>query len=490
MALDALEIEWLKRLAARGDLPNLAVFMEGSAEYPVCSDGATLDGSVWPTFAFGANPGKHGRYWWLQWLAEEMRYVRSSHPAFDYRPFWAGLAEAGRRVTVIDLPYAPLVRHELVEQVVGWGVHDDVDQESWPGGKLAEIRRRYGDHPLRFDTVEPHSPRDLLRLAARMQRGVAMRARLLEALAGDPGRELVIVVFSEFHLAGHYLAEECEVVPGVTNLDLLARVTRPLDDAWPVILRAAGEEATVVLFALHGMRFQVDFSSTLGQVLALVMGRDPAAAIPRPDVLRRLRNAVPDSLHRTAWRLLPKGVRDARQAMLNRRGVLSKSDPLFRVAHDTHGAVRLNLRGREAGGVIGREDGNALLRRLEAVALGFRTRDGLAAFEGLWRPAEHLSGPRVDRLPDGLLLANRALPRLQEAFDGAGNRVVNVLEERRNGVHTGRGFCFTRPGNGIRLLPRAEVDGRDFAATAYAVLGVPPAAEFEGQPFAELGSVG
>lgn len=160
-----MDVQWLRALAVRGDLPNLARFIVSAQGAEVRSDGGTLHGPVWPTFAPGAGPGHHGRYWWMQWLPQDMRYVRSSHPAFAYDPFWLGIAEAGRRVVVLDVPYAPLVRHPLVEQITGWGSHDGVEEESWPGGARRRLERIFGRHPLTMDTVEPHTPRELVRMA-------------------------------------------------------------------------------------------------------------------------------------------------------------------------------------------------------------------------------------------------------------------------------------------------------------------------------------
>jgi predicted AlkP superfamily phosphohydrolase/phosphomutase len=483
VALDAMEIGWMRRLTSRGDLPNLAAFLRECHGAAVRSDGGTLHGSIWPTFALGKGPGHHGRYWWLQWLAEEMRYVRNSHPAFDYRPFWLGLAEAGKRVSVVDIPYAPLARHALVEQVIGWGTHDEVEQESWPGDALERLRREYGRHPLSFDMVEPHSAKDRIGMAEAMAKGVAMRARQLERLAGDASRDFVLVVFSETHKAGHYLAEEREIRPGVTNLDLMARVLRPLDEAWPRVLAAAGNEATVALFALHGMQHQVDFSALGGQVLALALGREAAAGVARPDLLRRIRDLVPDGVHRFAWQRLPAGMRAAREGALNLRAANPGDDPVFRVGHDGDFALRLSIAGREARGTVEREAGKAWLDRIEELANGFRTREGTAVFAGAWRTTERLSGPRLDRLPDALLVSNRELARVAEAVNGSGQRLVNPLEERRNGVHTGTGFCFVRPPAGRSLELPAEVDARDFAPTVFSLLGLEPPRGFEGRSF-------
>ncbi|MCL6644512.1 MAG: alkaline phosphatase family protein [Dehalococcoidia bacterium] len=486
VALDAMEVTWLRRLAAQGRLPNLAAFFGETLELPVRSDGDSLHGSIWPTFASGLGPGQHGRYWWLQWLPEEMRFARSSHPAFDYRPFWLGLAEAGQRVTVIDVPYAPLARHALVEQISGWGVHDEVEPESWPDDALPQLRRAWGAHPLSFDTVEPHSPRDLVRMARTLKEGVELRARLLEQLAGERERDFVMVLFGETHKAGHYLAEEREVVPGATNFDLIAEVLQPLDEAWPRVLAAAGEGTTVALFALHGIQHQVDYSVLGRQVLAIALGRDPASALPRPDLLRRVRDLVPDPVHRFVWQRLPAGIRAARQGALDSSGAHPGAEPVFRVGHDGDFAARVSIAGREAEGVVNREDADAWLARLEEAALPFRSPEGLPVFSGLLRLAERFPGPRADYLPDGLLVSNRELTRVLEAVDPAGRRIVNPMAERRNGIHAGRGFCFIRPAAVVSLQPAGEVDARDFAPTSYALLGLAPPDGFEGRAFAPV----
>jgi predicted AlkP superfamily phosphohydrolase/phosphomutase len=486
VALDAMEVTWLRRLVAQGRLPNLAAFFGETHELPVRSDGDSLHGSIWPTFASGLGPGQHGLYWWLQWLPGEMRFVRYSHPAFAYRPFWAGLAEAGKRVTVIDVPYAPLVRHGLVEQISGWGIHDDPEPGSWPEDALTRLKASLGNHPLGVDTMEPHAPRDLVRMARTLAEGVELRARLLERLAGERQRDLVVVLFGETHRAGHYLAEEREIVPGRTNLDLIAEVLRPLDDAWPRVLAAAGEETTVVLFALHGMQHQVDFSVLGRQVLAIALGRDPASTLPRPDLLRRVRDLVPDPVHRFIWQRLPAGVRAARQGALDLQGAQPGADPIFPVGHIGDFGARVSIAGREARGVVNREDADTWLAKLEEAALPFRTADGKPAFTELVRIAERFPGPRADLLPDALLVSNRELTRVLEAVDPAGRRIVNPMEERWNGIHTGRGFCFIQPAAGVALRPPTEVDARDFAPTCYALLGLAPPDTFEGRAFAPV----
>lgn len=484
IALDAMEATWLAELVARGRLPNIGAFVSGAHRSDVASDGATIHGSIWPTFASGTGPGTHGRYWWIQWLAEEMRYVRNSHEAFDYRPFWATLAEAGVKSTIVDLPYAPMVPHPNVRQAVGWGMHDEVAEASATDDFLESIRKRFGNHPLSFDTVEPQSAKDKLAMVRDLRRGVAMRAQLVEWLAREGRDDLSIVVFSETHKAGHYLARAEEVSPGRTNVDLVGEVLEPLDAAWPGILEAAGPQAHVVLFALHGMLHQVDFGSLGGQLMALTLGRSPEVGVARPDLLRRLRNAIPDPVHRAIWKRLPARVRAARQGQLDSATSDFAHDPLVKVAHDGHFALRMNLAGRERDGVATEAEGEALISKLAALSAGFRAENGMDAFSGMWRSGERAPGPRSHRLPDAILLSNLEVPGTGSIVDGQGLRLINRSEETRNGVHTSLGFSYFRPAAGSDGTTTAgSFNAMDFAPGLLSLFGVPAPQDLQGSSF-------
>ena len=120
------------------------------------------------------------------------------------------------------------------------------------------------------------------------------------------------------------------------------------------IIDAAGPDAHIVLLALHGMVEQVDYSGGLGnQLLALALGKKPEAAVAAPDALRRLRDLMPDSVHRAIWRRLPGPLRAARQGALSSIGGDLAHDPVFRIAHDGHLGLRMNLEGRERDGRFG-----------------------------------------------------------------------------------------------------------------------------------------
>lgn len=479
VALDSLEITMLERFFAAGELPNLAAFAGQSERARVRSDGARLHGSVWPTFASGGGPGKHGIYFWTQWKAEDMAYTRNSDPAFDFDGFWSVLGPAGRRATVIDVPYVRPTDMPGIRIAAGWGLHDEMVAVSSPDGYMESIERRYGKHPLQFDVVEPLSGRDKLKMARDLRRGVHARAKLVRDLAASRESDLVLVVFSELHKAMHYLAAPEELASGITNERAVRAILEPLDRAWPDILEAAGSECDVLLFALHGIHEQRPFDGLGRQVLDVFAGREPVDDATQEDLLRRLRNMLPRQVHEAVWRRLPPALRARRHGHLQTAQSELAGERVFRVAHDGHPAFRVNLRGRERDGSVAPGDDARVLRELETLATGLTTPDGVPAFTGMWRSSE-APGPRAHRLPDGILLTNPELKRVDELVGPEGLRLRTAATERRNGIHTSEGFLFARLSD--MKVTRAEVNALDFAPTVLELLGVERPA-FDGRSF-------
>jgi hypothetical protein len=318
-------------------------------------------------------------------------------------------------------------------------------------------------------------------MAARMANGVGLRARLVADIAARGDWELFITTFSEFHKAGHYLAAREELSEGATNDDAMASVAQAFDAALPAILDAAGEGADVVIFGLHGIEPQVEYSRIAAQFAALVDGRDLDAAAPAPDLIRRLRDLMPDRLQQAIWYLLPPGVRQRRYTGTVAQG-LHGNERLFHVAHDGALALRLNLAARELRGTLSEDAGAGLLESAAAIAATVTTVDGTHAFQRLVRPPELHPGPRAHRLPDALLPLNPAVFEARELLAPGGLRLLNSQPEARNGVHTSTGFCFYRPGPSSALL-RDSIDSKDFAPTILERFGLPPLDWFEGSGF-------
>lgn len=482
IALDSLEFGLLQRLLEEGRLPHLAAFVEGSKRLDVRSRGDLLHGAVWPTFSTGTNAGKHGVYFWVQWLAEEMRHVRTNHSAFRFTPWWAELARHGLRATVIDVPYVDPVEAPGFRTYMGWGLHYDVIPAAYPHGFKEQVEGLAGKSPLEADTMEPLGAKARLAMVRDMRRSLHRRCKMLVNLAGDNGWDLFIITLGELHKAGHYLTTPTRLSPRLTNVDAMAELLKVFDRQLPAILEAAGTNCHVFIFAIHGMHEQVDYSAFGEQILALLAGRTPVDRETRPDVIRRIRNAIPDPLHQFIWRHLPARIRASRQHQISTGRADLQHDAVFPVVHDGHAAMRANIRGRERDGFVTKEEAERLFGRLEPLAAGFLTPEGMQAFPSMWRSEQAEPGPRSHRLPDALLVANPAVKHAALLKDGTGVVLTSARAEVRDGVHTGQGFCFFKPAGEVEVL-RTTLDNTDFGPSVLRLFGIPPRDDFDGTSF-------
>ena len=476
VGLDAMEISVMRRAFAAGRLPNLAAFAAGSHAFDVASEAESLEGSVWPTFASGVNPGVHGHYWNMQWVPEEGRFVSASDERFSYEPFWGAALEQGRRVIAFDVPYVPPIGHDGERHYSGWGLQDEMRSLAHPRAFGREVRRRFGRSLVPKDTLRVHSAEDRLVLARRMRAATRQRARLVEELARDADWDFALFVFGETHLAGHHLALPMQLDERVTNETAMYAILQPLDEAWPRIL-AAADGCDVALFAVHGMAPRVAYWELFDEMVWILEGR-PAPEAARNDLVRRFRDALPRSLQDELWLRLPERLRHARMDRMA-RARLDPASRVFRFEGDCAAHLRVNLQGRERNGVVPPEELDSTVQDVWREVQRYRTDEGLPLFERLVVAKDTWHGDRVPYLPDGLIISNPAVVEARRAIRDDGLEVEDPSEKSRTGAHNGRGFCFYRSADGTEPT-RESIENVDFAPTILSRLGVAPPGHLEG----------
>lgn len=483
VALDGLDVGLLKRAFESERLPNLRAFADANREFAVHSDGERLEGTVWPTFTTGTGPGTHGHHWFYQWVAEETRFVPASHPHFAVEPFWKEALLAGKRVIELDMPYTLTVGHPNERAYNGWGLQDEMAEFAHPRSFRKEILKHHGRSKVHKDTLLVRTPEDRLKLARQLRVGARQRASVLVDLVGRRDWDLLIFGFGEFHLGGHHLAIPMDLSPKVTNETAMYAILKPVDDAWPEIVAAAGDDCDIVVFALHGMQPRVSYSEGVYRMLQDMEGR-PLPEPPKDDLLRRLRNLFPERLHQSIWLRLPANVRMQRMmnAWLSRMDV--HHDRAFVFEGDCSVALRLNLEGRERYGVLRPEEGRPFLNAIFEEAKRYRTEEGKPAFVDLVVTADAYHGERLHRLPDATLIYNPEVVRTRRLTRDDGFEIQLYAPESRNGTHTGRGFAYYRPASGSQVH-RNEIDNMDFAPTVLQRLNVTPGTALEGSAFLE-----
>lgn len=483
VALDGLDINVLRRALAAGRLPNLQAWLEQTRELSVVSDGERLEGTVWPTFATGTGPGTHGHHWFYQWVPAEARFVPASDERFAITPFWAAALEAGKRVVTLDVPYMLPVGHPNERTYNGWGLQDEMAEHVHPPAFRKDVLKNHGRSKVHKDTLLVHTPDDRLRLARRLRAGARQRSALLVDLVQRRDWDLMVFGFGEYHLGGHHLAIPMALSPKVSSEGAMYSIIKPVDDAWPSVVAAAGEDCDIFLFAVHGMQPKVSYPEAALHMLRKMEGH-PLPQAEKPDLLRRLRDLLPQQVHEAIWLRLPANARMQRMINSWMSRMDLERDRMFVFEGDCAVAMRVNLQGRERTSVVPRTEFRSTLQALFEESKRYITEDGHAPFVDIQFSADAFAGERVDMLPDATLIYNPDVVTTRHLTRDDGFEFTLSGQTSRTGIHTGRGFAFYHPASEV-AVHRDEFDNVDFAPTILQRLGVTPPSHLEGRAFAE-----
>jgi predicted AlkP superfamily phosphohydrolase/phosphomutase len=402
-------------MLAAGELPVLAGLASRRGRAQISSPAHIGSPAVWPTFTTGTEPQEHGHCFGAYWQPGRMR-VAPDHPD-NLDAWWRRVADSGRRVLTLDIPFAPLTGGEACIDVAEWGAHDRVRGAlvTRPKGLAAGIERDPGRHPYARDVPPPGRPshRYLAASAERALSGARLRGELALRLLRDVRPDVALIAFTEVHRASHLLWHTLE--PGHPLFaetppdglgNPLPQLLREVDAQIGRLVEAAGRDAATIVFALHGMRPARGVPAVLGPLLEHL----GFAAAPRGRALQprdrarvafaALKRNAPDAIRR-AWRST------APPAVQNRVAQPTLLLPLdwsrtraFSLPTDQHGWVRINLAGREAEGIVPAGDYRTLCEAIEDALRAQRTEDGRRLVKDVVRIAEeHGTGPPAT-IPD------------------------------------------------------------------------------------------
>lgn len=376
IGIDAAEVRLVRRFVEEGHLPAIGRLASVHGWGRVSSPATIGSGAVWPTFITGESPERHGLFGEYAW---NPRTLRLDRPSFDHlEPFWRRIAESGRRVAVVDVPFAPLVRQSNLFEIADWGAHD------WLGGRRQiqppALEQQLGDvanvaHPLVASAVDSRGPDDVegLRHVIRScAEGARMRGDLAVRLFDETRPDLMILVFTEAHRASHLLwhtahadhpawSEHVGRLPDDVNHGLLD-VFRAIDVQVGRLL-AHVNPGNALVFSLHGMQSARGIPSFLGDVLER-WGYVARRSLWQQSMGERVANAarafkrrVPNALKAAYYSRIPKAVTmQFAQPSMEVPAFDWRRTRAFSLPTDQHGWIRVNLAGRESQGTVSPSD--------------------------------------------------------------------------------------------------------------------------------------
>ena len=177
-------------------------------------------------------------------------------------PFWAYVGKSGKRVAVVDVPFAKPVKKLNGIQVTNWGGHDlwCHERSSWPVELIDDLTQRFGDYPVPHcdDAIRSSDNYEDLRLG--LIAGIKKKTALLRHCLNMEDWDFFFGVLSESHCAGHQFWHFMDPSHPRYNPDAPERMRHCVRDIYAAIDAGIGEliaclapATDIMLVFSHGM---------------------------------------------------------------------------------------------------------------------------------------------------------------------------------------------------------------------------------------------
>ncbi|MFW6359705.1 MAG: alkaline phosphatase family protein [Chroococcales cyanobacterium] len=270
IGLDAADPILLEKWMSQGHLPTLNQLRQQGAygrlfntvnynSYP--TETASTE-RLWVMFGTGCLPNKTG--YWSPVTFDSHHYqidhdtVNGAYDYQEYPPFYA-LGD-NYQVAVFDVPVSALSKDVNGIQILGWGGHaPHTPSHSLPADALPDLVQKYGKNPvLHQDYGYWWNSSYLEHIQKALKKSIETRTTICQELLQQQAWDLFLTVFGETHTAGHDLwhlsqADNPLYPHKHGKTDPMLRVFQEVDKAIATIIDAAPKNASIVIFAAHGM---------------------------------------------------------------------------------------------------------------------------------------------------------------------------------------------------------------------------------------------
>jgi predicted AlkP superfamily phosphohydrolase/phosphomutase len=523
-----------RQLMAEGKMPALRELSQVSARFWLDHGPALRTGLAGEHVATGLSP-KDARRWAAVSFDPATYAVRQEGTALA--PFTDAL---GPRAVVFDPTYFDLARAPRTRGIVAWGAHDPgVSTMSNPPTLLKEVNATFGAYPAsEWLYGTPWNSLSASRqMGDQLSEAVRLRTRVARWLYGErlPDWELALLTVSEAHSALEGLWHGIDpnhplhACSSATAAAAGIRAVYAAIDNLIAELRAAFPDAALVVFSMHGMGPNRSDAGSMLLLAELLYRRafgsahfdrsaEGAAALNGQMALTESESwdswiaaglpAEPPK-REPLWLRIPRRVMPVTgkriKRMLNRLTSRSGSGPtlpltldwmpaaryqrfwhrmpVFALPSFYDGRVRINLRGREANGIVDPADYQRF--RDDLVATLEQCQDpisGKGVVQGIEYPETSDPLKMGPTESDLVILWGGAPMGLVHTKHGQ----IGPIPYRRTGGHTGGpGFAFVHSA-GIEPGEFGSRSAHDVVPTIFELMGLPARKDLSGAPLISI----
>ena len=525
IGLDAPNHGLLMDWIARGWLPRLRELQHRSARHAIESEKRYSNEHCWIPVLTGRSRDRWD-HWLDRWDPE--RYVFAEASLFDWiqAPLFYALG-GQRHVAAFDLA-APVVPGVQGFQVSGFAVElNECFPQSDPPELMPALIARYGHDPkihvpqrinnrlskrdgISWTIPSLYDPVQMADFTDALVRSIERRTQAcLDLLSSEPW-DLFITAYSEVHSAGHVLWHLSQPHPLAVlrsgGDDPLLRVYQAVDRSIGELLAAMGVNTRVAFFTLDAtvpdclenaraaflpeFLYRWSFPGKAALAVDAATGQVPAL---RLDYAAHWKHEVWQLCNATARDELesPSAQEAAGDPMswcpANWYAPLWSRMPAFALPSVADGYIRVNVRGREANGLVGPDEFDACCAELaRAVSTLMNARTGAPLVREVLRVRDDPFDADPKKPPADLIVVfDEACP--VDTADSPLVGRIGPLPYFRSSSHQSHGATLENllyvSGSGIEPGDRAGVARlEDVPATLLALLGVPLPGEFDGVP--------
>jgi predicted AlkP superfamily phosphohydrolase/phosphomutase len=491
LVLDAAEPELIEKWMEDGSLPNLKRLSEQGIYTRVDSVAVHLSEAIPYTFFSGRAPASHGALGYATWRAEAMKFVPPGPDWLPLTPFWRTFTSDGPRVIALDVSnmYPPTPFNGM--EVIGWASHDSLVPFTTQPPELAEhIHKKYGSALLPDEFYGLLTKKDFFETRTLMTEIIKKFTDLTIELITTETWDFFLGYVFTLHHTGHRMWNTVNVTDPLTSDEksemdsAMHQVYMEADEAVGKIVQAADPDVMIMVLSMHGMGINCSRTVILPDMLRLISGGQENHS-RFSSILRKLRMLVPLRWRHALKLKMPFSIRRGLTRFW-RSGYDWKKTRAFNLLSDTHGWIRINLKGREAQGIVEPQDYEAVLDEFSAALKTFVDEDtGEPIVKDVMCPGELYKGEKLHRLPDLIIRwsdtpahTHRAI--ISPQFGRIAWPTPGRNPEGRSGNHKPQGF-FIAKGPEIAPGEFSNIHILDLAPTILSLLGQPIPPEMEGK---------
>ncbi|MEK6635384.1 MAG: alkaline phosphatase family protein [Planctomycetota bacterium] len=491
IGIDGATFDLIKPWIKEGRLPNIANIMRNGVHGLLKSTIHPLTAPAWTSFMTGKNPGKHGVFDFIIKVPGSYNVKLVDSRMRVAESLWNILGAKGKKVGVMNVPlnYPP---EKVNGFLISWMDAPGTDCEfTYPAELHNEIKKHIGKYVLtvNFNLGLDDYIKDIFNM-------IENRAATANYLMKVKEWDFFMVLFSATDYVQHAFWKYMDKnhpghIPELAKKygNVIRDVYEKVDEKVGYLINALPKDVNLLIVSDHGagpLKGVVNLNRWLEQKGLLRFQKDK-----RPFAIKILKKSFIFLKRRLPVRikgLLKSMIPEARD-MLESKFLSSSIDweGTKAFAYGAYGNIWINLKGREANGIVEPSELHALEDYICAELLKLTDNKGQQVVEKVYKKEELYRGDFTDRAPDLIVrwvdYAYHSRQRFgeeeKEIFMDAQKMPLTNLE--MNGFHKMDGI-FIAKGAGIRK--GVEITGAeiiDMSPTILYMMGLPIPEDMDGK---------